>query len=252
VTFAEALVRSRGGAMPPHAHAEASQIELISGTGACTLGDQRITVADGVLLHIPAGLPHSFESASSGSTRHLTAKFRPSNPVVHALPALSLHLQNRGLLHRFQDQMRTIVEEWQLHRWGYPESISLRLAAIVLEALRLWREPHPEGVPAGVIEDACRYMALHHGQPLSTRHVAEHCGLRPDSLCRLFRRHLRMTPGQYLLQARLRHAQALLRSGYLVKECAYRSGFSSIHYFSRAFHLHLGMSPSEWAQRGAP
>ena len=88
------------------------------------------------------------------------------------------------------------------------------------------------------------------GQPLSVSDVAGQCDSRTDTLCRLFRNHLKTTPGRYLLGLRIRHGQVLLRSGYSVTECAGRCGFASIHYFSRAFRTCTGRSPRQWLQAG--
>ncbi len=251
VTFAESLMRPAGHSMREHSHPE-FQFELVVGVGHCTLARRPITVKGSLFLFIPPGVSHSFASANDSPTRHLTTKFRCNDAAIRSLPPVALEAPNRTFVIGTQDQMRRIVEEWQLHQRGYEHAVSLRVAVILLDALRLWQQPWSEDSPGGVLDDACRYMALHHGRPLSTGEVAAHCSLRTDSLCRLFRRNLRTTPGQYLLATRLRHAQALLRSGYSVTEAAARSGFSSIHYFSRIFRTRMRISPSEWVQRGAP
>lgn len=249
VTFAEYVLRPSGASMPPHSHEE-FQFELITGIGHCTLNHRQIAIKDAVFLLIPPGISHSFVAGRESSLKHLTVKFRALSPTIGALPPLALESPNRNFVQHLQDQMRRMVEEWQIHQWGYELSACLRVGGILIDALRLWQQPWTDG-PTGILEDACRYMALHHGRPLSTSEVARHCGLRTDSLCRLFRKNLRTTPGRYLLTARLRHAQALLRAGFSVTHAAERSGFSSIHYFSRVFHAHMKVSPSDWVQRGA-
>src|SRR3569623_2349395 len=147
------------------------------------------------------------------------------------------------------DQIRTIIEEWQLRPWGFEQSISTRVASIVLETIRTAMEPRDRDEVRGILDKACRYMAVHHGRSLSVTEVADHCDLRTDSLCRLFRKHLRTSPGKYLQGVRIQHAQALLRAGYTVTECGFRSGFSSIHYFCRLFHSTVGVSPKAWVQQ---
>jgi AraC-like DNA-binding protein len=61
---------------------------------------------------------------------------------------------------------------------------------------------------------------------------------------------MHVTPGRYLLDLRLRHAQILLRSGYNVTESAERCGFASIHNFHRTFSSHFKFSPTAWVAAG--
>jgi AraC-like DNA-binding protein len=61
---------------------------------------------------------------------------------------------------------------------------------------------------------------------------------------------MHVTPGRYLLDLRLRHAQILLRSGYNVTESAERCGFASIHNFHRTFSRHFKFSPTAWVAAG--
>jgi len=234
--------------MRSHAHSDEFQIELIiAASGSCVLGEREITISNHLLMMIPAGVPHSFRASGSKSMRHFTIKFRASPEVFRELPAMSLKSHDHGFCQRVGDQMRTVIEERQLRPWGFEQTTAQRVATIILEAVRTSLQPEDKDQVRGLIDKACKYMAVNHGRSLSVMEVADHCDLRTDSLCRLFRKHLRTSPGRYLQDLRIQHAKALLRSGYTVTECASRSGFSSIHYFSRLFRATEGTSPKVWA-----
>jgi AraC-like DNA-binding protein len=76
--------------------------------------------------------------------------------------------------------------------------------------------------------------------------IAATAGLRPSSLCRLFRRFQSTSPYQYLLRRKMiLAAELLVESGGLVKEAAQRVGFADPYHFSRCFKAVHGLAPSQ-------
>jgi transcriptional regulator GlxA family with amidase domain len=79
--------------------------------------------------------------------------------------------------------------------------------------------------------------------------IAADSGVSQRQLQRLFRRHLRMTPTQYFLKARLQRARHLLQYSTLsVTEIAIATGFASISHFTRRYTELYGRTPT--AERG--
>ena len=77
-------------------------------------------------------------------------------------------------------------------------------------------------------------------------------GLNPghDSLRHRFRKRFGSSPQQMLIRLRIERAKELLRTSSLsVKEIAHELGYSRQHDLTRAFHKHMGTSPSEWKTR---
>jgi transcriptional regulator GlxA family with amidase domain len=77
-------------------------------------------------------------------------------------------------------------------------------------------------------------------------------GLNPghDSLRHRFRKRFGTSPQQMLIRLRIERAKELLRTSSLsVKEIAHELGYSRQHDLTRAFHKHMGTSPSEWKTR---
>jgi AraC-like DNA-binding protein len=65
----------------------------------------------------------------------------------------------------------------------------------------------------------------------------------------LYRECFGVSPVEDLIQTRLHHAEWLLTNRHTtVTEAAERSGFQSIHYFSRLFRRRVGCPPSEYHQ----
>ncbi len=77
-------------------------------------------------------------------------------------------------------------------------------------------------------------------------HVSE-CYFR-----RLFLKTFGISPKKHLCAQRINHAKQLLKEGkYSVTEIAFKSGFSSVYYFSKAFKLCTGITANEFAKLNA-
>jgi AraC-like DNA-binding protein len=72
-------------------------------------------------------------------------------------------------------------------------------------------------------------------------------GLSDSQTRRLFRKHLRASPRQWLARERLMHAQALIvQNRAPLAEIAETCGFCDVYHFSREFRRSVGMPPAAW------
>jgi len=110
--------------------------------------------------------------------------------------------------------------------------------------LTMQTPPIPEPV-----QRARRHIDQHHAQPCHLDLLGKVAGVTPSPLIRLFRRHLAVTPIEYLWRTRVESARRLLvESGLSIGEIAYRTGFQSPYHFSRLARKHLGRSPRQYRQ----
>jgi AraC-like DNA-binding protein len=122
---------------------------------------------------------------------------------------------------------------------------ALRLLSAVLHAVETPVAPGSENALAAVMR-ARRFIEEHFAKPLRVETVAAAADLSASHLTRLFREHLGTSPGEYMLDCRIKRAQALLARGVDVTRTAERTGFGSIHHFSRTFRRRMGASPSQF------
>ncbi len=95
--------------------------------------------------------------------------------------------------------------------------------------------------------EAALWIDEHSHEPVDLARVAAHVGVSAFHFLRSFAAVLGVTPHQYLLRSRLRHATSLLaEDGSSVTEVAYEVGFEDLSNFVRTFRRAAGMSPGEF------
>jgi AraC-like DNA-binding protein len=102
----------------------------------------------------------------------------------------------------------------------------------------------------GGILTAIHYLEERYMGPLTIEELADQTGYSATYLTRKFRQRLGMSPSDYLLTLRIRHACTLLRDTRLSIACiAGDVGFHDSHYFATRFHRLMGITPSEFRAR---
>jgi AraC-like DNA-binding protein len=97
------------------------------------------------------------------------------------------------------------------------------------------------------------WIDAHSHQPIDLEHAAAQAEISPFHFLRLFSGVLGVTPHQYLVRSRLRHAARLLADDDRpVTDVAYDVGFGDLSNFVRTFHRAAGVSPRRFreASRG--
>ncbi|MBQ6362585.1 MAG: response regulator [Lachnospiraceae bacterium] len=101
------------------------------------------------------------------------------------------------------------------------------------------------------IRAACSFIDEHLTEKdLTLSRLAQEVDLSPSYLSSLFARDTGMTLKQYITEARMKKAAALLRNPELKQyEVAMQVGYDDAKYFARVFRETTGMSPSEYRAR---
>jgi AraC family transcriptional regulator len=92
--------------------------------------------------------------------------------------------------------------------------------------------------------EAAIWISAHSPQDIGLEEAASRAGLSPFHFLRLFSRVLGVSPHQYLVRSRLRHAARLLAASVQpVTEVALDVGFADLSNFVRTFRRAAGVSP---------
>jgi AraC-like DNA-binding protein len=97
------------------------------------------------------------------------------------------------------------------------------------------------------------WIDAHSHRQIDLEHAAAQAGISPFHFLRLFSSVLGVTPHQYLVRSRLRHAARLLADDDTsITDVAYDVGFGDLSNFVRTFHRAAGVSPRRFreASRG--
>lgn len=99
-----------------------------------------------------------------------------------------------------------------------------------------------------IVSKTLEYIHNNIGNKLSICSIAAYVHLSPSYLSTLFKKNMDMTIVDYINKHRLEKSKELIKtSSYSITHIAEMLGYTSIHYFSRLFKAHFGMSPSTYA-----
>jgi len=127
------------------------------------------------------------------------------------------------------------------------DEVGLLLASRFVEVVS--GRPQRPTRPAGArdrrrVVDAALWIDAHAHEPVDLERAAREVGLGAFHFLRLFARVLGVTPHQYLVRCRLRHAARLLvDDDRSITDVAFDVGFGDLSNFVRTFHRAAGVSP---------
>ncbi len=107
--------------------------------------------------------------------------------------------------------------------------------------------PHTE-----LVKQVTSYLVNHYNHKLTLQDIADHVGLSPYHLERLFKQETSKTPRTFLEKIRIDKAiYYLVNSNHTNLEICYEVGFQSTSNFYKVFRRIHECSPSEYRQRHA-
>ena len=109
----------------------------------------------------------------------------------------------------------------------------------------------PKSTPAlSAVKAACLFLESRLEEGASLAETAEAAGLSPWHLQRLFKKHLGVSPREYLDAKRGERLRAELRQGEGVASATYGAGFGSASRVYERAARQLGMTPASYARGG--
>ena len=120
----------------------------------------------------------------------------------------------------------------------------------IIHLMRLKLADRAQMRAAQRIEASLRYMMQNLNQPVKVPVLSAMVGLSESSFFALFKSATGLTPLDFFIRARMRHAGQLLAETTLqIKEVAARLGYDDQFYFSRLFKSVHGIPPREFRAR---
>ena len=99
-----------------------------------------------------------------------------------------------------------------------------------------------------ILREAVNYIEQNYNkEEISLNTVAQIANISPNHFSSIFSQEMGITFIEYLIQKRMEHAKALLRTTQMrSSEIAYQVGYRDPHYFSATFKKTQGMTPREY------
>jgi AraC family transcriptional regulator len=235
------------GAQPhidPHEHADTHFVVLTEGWYRTAARGCDGVAEAGATLHNPPGTRHDDQFIGGGQLLTFS--------LSDALSRMALDLAADGPARVVTDPdarraLQAVREEVVVCDAASPLAVDC-LAHEIIAALRP-RRRRTRGAPAWLgrvrsrLEEACEDAP-------TVEALAREAGVHPVSFARAFRRHMGMSPKDWMLRARARRAAAMLAvSRAPLSEIAIACGFADQPAFTKAFAKTTGMAPGEFRRR---
>ncbi len=248
-----------GWTLSPHQHEFFQIIYCLGGRGTLTLSDDAHALAQGKLFVIEPSRPHGLSALAAVKT--LDVKFRVNNARLRRallrVPAVWRHA-DEGVVHLLE----RIRHEGARRQPFFRELCAMSLLEILVTLIRAARgvdldKRYAADLPAGSVRDAIarravEYLHEHHAEPLTMKRVSRLLGVSERHLRAKMEEALGQTPHRYLAEYRIDRAKDLIaHHGLALKDVATRTGFKTVHHFTRTFTQLAGRPPGAWRRMHA-
>jgi len=222
------------------------------------LDGRALRLGEGELLVVPPGSPHNWGADAPCRTFQVSSE--PMLPEDFGeLSELfgsgrkdwtRLSLPKRS----FKAAQRSLMSELELSRPGGSALFHASLLSLFALALRVRLERTPREEPSSsgeeVFKRAAEFIRANYRRRVTLAELAASSFLGVSRFSELFSLQAGASPMKYLAKYRMERARGLLLySDLSVSETARHLGFSSVHYFSKAFKRRFGHEPSTLLSR---
>jgi len=91
------------------------------------------------------------------------------------------------------------------------------------------------------------YIRKNLKEDINLKHLSDKACMSTTSFYRFFKRELGMSPIEFVLSEKIKHAKKLLKNQSIqINEVCYLSGFDDANYFIRLFKKHEGVTPKQY------
>lgn len=225
---------------------------VFKGKGTLKIDDQWTEHCAGDVIFITPGQNFQMERADSLNPYgeyyvHFHPFGVPDHPAAKSLKRvcpLKINSKNRILPAMFKQLFEIFTTS--------PEDGSIKLKYIMLQIIEIifyqlkYKSGRQNLRTFTKILSAQKFIEQNFTQVLTIDQIAERADISGSYLMLTFKRYFGCSPMSYKLNLQINHAKLLLAQNVSVSETARRSGFNSLHYFSRMFSQKAGMPPTQF------
>lgn len=243
IAVREIAARPAHRGVPRHTHEHAHFCLVVSGTFETTTHNHSGNCGAGTVLFHPSATTHE-DGYLSPSGACLMVSLAPA--VIERfgaprLPERSVALHDAAIGFPGSRMRRELHASNRLSELAV-EGLALEMVTAVLGRAEQLGTGRPDWLSRAVA-----YLRDAATAPARVSDVAAEADVHPVHLARVFRRHLGLSPGEYLRRARVQSALDLIeRTGEPLATIAFRTGFCDQSEMTRAFRRELGTTPGAY------
>lgn len=129
-------------------------------------------------------------------------------------------------------------------------NLSLHEQELLLSILIPSNKSHGTDSIKEAMDEACRLLSSEINCTISLEEIAVKVNMSYENFRKQFRKYCGISPSQYRIDQRIKHAKLMLLSGISIKETAILTGYSDTYSFTKQFTHVVGISPGRYKNGG--
>lgn len=209
---------------------------VFKGTGVFTKNDVAYTLKAGDMFICQPGDNVTYTASTTDPWEYAWVAFGCATELNVLLTPDVIHIPAAArLFTQMVNAADSPAKEWMVGGLLY------QLFAILAEV-----QGHP-CADQSYLSRAVSFIESNYNQNLQVADIADMLNLNRSYFCRVFKRHMSMSPQEYIVSYRLEQAEKLLINTKLSqKEIALRVGYPDVYALSRMFKRRYGISPGKF------
>ncbi|MEH6949104.1 AraC family transcriptional regulator [Bacillus sp. JJ634] len=255
------------GYIPLHWHDEIQFVLIVKGGATFQINGEKLVVREGNGLFINSGYLHMAEDKNQSGCVYICLNVSPHFILPQELYTTYVYpyIQATNFPYLYVDAneewgkniLKAIVKinQWIQQKSPYYEiDITVQLTLIwqnlIINGFQL-EYNQTEMLKNDRMKQMLNWIHLHYAEKIMLDDIARAGQLSRSECCRYFKRVLKTTPLNYVIDYRIQKSLSLLQQAESnVTEVAYQVGFNSTSYFIDKFRKSMNMTPLAYKKRG--
>ncbi len=248
-----------------HWHKEFELLYIQEGSITCHICQDTYTLAAGDGMMINSGALHRFTADDHAIITNIIFSpvfLAPSDSLIYQKYVMPLEKSDTSCVvfkedgawqSRILSLLRTLFSRLPQPEWNelwIHNQVGCFWSLMMenLDSGQLRERQRAEDNSSGkVLQIMMQYIQTHYGMPVTLADIAGAGNISKNTALRYFRDNIRITPGEYLTQYRIRMACKMLReTSEKISYIAGCVGYDNISYFNRIFKKHVGKTPMQY------